>query len=82
MSTFFFFKRVVTNLATSWTNFSESLSVCVIAATARDQRGRSNYRSWPSEGHVTAMEDSPLDIEPQDVLFDALKTLKLDFIFI
>ncbi len=25
---------------------------------------RPNYRSWPSEGHVTAMEDSPLDIEP------------------
>ncbi len=20
---------------------------------------RTNYRSWPSEGHVTAMEDSP-----------------------
>ncbi len=25
---------------------------------------RPNYRSWPSEGHLTAMEDSPLDIEP------------------
>ncbi len=25
---------------------------------------RPNYRSWPSEGHVTAMEDSPEDIEP------------------
>ncbi len=25
---------------------------------------RPNYRSWPSEGHVIAMEDSPSDIEP------------------
>ncbi len=32
---------------------------------SRGQRSRRpNYRSWPSEGHVTAMEDSPLDIEP------------------
>ncbi len=38
---------------------------------------RPNYRSWPSEGHVTAMSN-----EPRDVQFDALKTLKLDFIFI
>ncbi len=27
---------------------------------SRGQRSRKlNYRSWPSEGHVTAMEDSP-----------------------
>ncbi len=27
---------------------------------SRGQRSRRpNYRSWPSEGHVTAMEDSP-----------------------
>ncbi len=27
---------------------------------SRGQRSRrTNYRSWPSEGHVTAMEDSP-----------------------
>ncbi len=27
-------------------------------AKTKDQR-RTNYRSWPSEGQVTAMEDSP-----------------------
>ncbi len=31
---------------------------------------------------MTAMEDSPYDIEPRDVQFDNLKTLNLDFLFI
>ncbi len=35
-------KRLVTNLATSWTNFSESLFVGT-AATARDQRAHSSF---------------------------------------
>ncbi len=34
----------------------ESVASCF----SRGQRSRRpNYRSWPSEGHVTAMEDSP-----------------------
>ncbi len=32
----------------------------VASGFSRGQRSRRpNYRSWPSEGHVTAMEDSP-----------------------
>ncbi len=32
----------------------------VVSWFSRGQRSRrTNYRSWPSEGHVTAMEDSP-----------------------
>ncbi len=32
----------------------------VVSWFSRGQRSRRlNYRSWPSEGHVTAMEDSP-----------------------
>ncbi len=32
----------------------------VVSWFSRGQRSRKlNYRSWPSEGHVTAMEDSP-----------------------
>ncbi len=32
----------------------------VVSGFSRGQRSRRlNYRSWPSEGHVTAMEDSP-----------------------
>ncbi len=32
----------------------------VASGFRRGQRSRrTNYRSWPSEGHVTAMEDSP-----------------------
>ncbi len=41
-SDFFPKKRLVTNLATSWTNFSESLW-SGIAAAARDQRARSSF---------------------------------------
>ncbi len=37
----------------------------VVSWFNQSQRSRrTNYRSWPSEGHVTAMEDSPEDIEP------------------
>ncbi len=32
----------------------------VVSGFIQSQRSRrTNYRSWPSEGHVTAMEDSP-----------------------
>ncbi len=32
----------------------------VVSWFSRGQRSRrTNYRSWPFEGHVTAMEDSP-----------------------
>ncbi len=32
----------------------------VVSGFSQSQRSRrTNYRSWPSEGHVTAMEDSP-----------------------
>ncbi len=32
----------------------------VVSGFSRGQRSRkTNYRSWPFEGHVTAMEDSP-----------------------
>ncbi len=32
----------------------------VVSWFSRGQRSRrTNYRRWPSEGHVTAMEDSP-----------------------
>ncbi len=32
----------------------------VVSWFSQGQRSRrTNYRSWPSEGHVTAMEDSP-----------------------
>ncbi len=32
----------------------------VVSGFSQSQRSRRpNYRSWPSEGHVTAMEDSP-----------------------
>ncbi len=32
----------------------------VVCWFSQGQRSRKlNYRSWPSEGHVTAMEDSP-----------------------
>ncbi len=32
----------------------------VVSWFSQGQRSRKlNYRSWPSEGHVTAMEDSP-----------------------
>ncbi len=32
----------------------------VVSWFSRGQRSRRpNYRSWPSEGHVTAVEDSP-----------------------
>ncbi len=31
----------------------------VASRFSRGQRSRTNYRSWPFEGHVTAMEDSP-----------------------
>ncbi len=32
----------------------------VVSCFSQGQRSRrTNYRSWPSEGHVTAMEDSP-----------------------
>ncbi len=32
----------------------------VVSGFSQGQRSRrTNYRSWPSEGHVTAMEDSP-----------------------
>ncbi len=36
-------------------------SVAAGLTEAKDQEGQTtlNYRSWPSEGHVTAMEDSP-----------------------
>ncbi len=41
-------KRLVTNLATSWTNFSDSL-VVGSAATARDQHARSSFSALFSE---------------------------------
>ncbi len=32
----------------------------VVSGFSQSQRSRrTNYRRWPSEGHVTAMEDSP-----------------------
>ncbi len=32
----------------------------VVSCFSQGQRSRKlNYMSWPSEGHVTAMEDSP-----------------------
>ncbi len=32
----------------------------VVSGFSQSQRSRrTNYRSWPPEGHVTAMEDSP-----------------------
>ncbi len=32
----------------------------VVSGFSQSQRSRrTNYRCWPSEGHVTAMEDSP-----------------------
>ncbi len=32
----------------------------VVSGFSQSQRSRrTNYRSWPSEGHVTAMADSP-----------------------
>ncbi len=32
----------------------------LVSGFSQSQRSRrTNYRSWPSEGHVTAMEDSP-----------------------
>ncbi len=33
----------MTSLANSWTNFNKSLGVCVIAATAQNQRARSYF---------------------------------------
>ncbi len=97
--TTFFLKRLVTNLAISWTNSNlASLSEClcdlirisvegpsledvdardsVSSCFSQGQRSRRpNYRSWPSEGHVTAME-------PWDVQFEALKTFRLNFYLI
>ncbi len=44
ITTFFPKKRLVTNLATSWTNFSESLCDLIsTAASARDQCARSSF---------------------------------------
>ncbi len=38
----------------------ERESESVVSGFSRGQRSRrTNYRSWPSEGHVTVMEDSP-----------------------
>ncbi len=48
LATFFSKKRLVTNLATSWTNFSDSL-VVGSAATARDQHARSSFSALFSE---------------------------------